>query len=247
MKIGIAQLRPVKGDIEKNIAIHKKTISIAVSKKADAIFFSELSITGYEPEFANELKIESNDKRFDVFQEISNSENIIIGLGAPTKFNEGVQISMLVFQPNLAIQKYAKQILHEDELPFFQNGDKQTIINNNEVKIAPAICYESLQIEHLENVIEIGANVYLASVAKSQKGIDKANAYFPSVAKRKSITILMSNCIGFCDTFESVGQSAVWDKKGNLIGQLSNNEAGILIYDTIGEHMEKIESLELVF
>ena len=26
----------------------------------------------------------------------------------------------------------------------------------------------------------------------------------------------MSNCIGFCDNFESVGQTSVWDEHGNL-------------------------------
>ena len=55
MKIALVQARPVKGDIEANIAAHKRLIGLAVLNGADMIIFPELSITGYEPELANEL------------------------------------------------------------------------------------------------------------------------------------------------------------------------------------------------
>ena len=40
--------------------------------------------------------------------------------------------------------------------------------------LAPAICFESLQPEHAESAASSGADVYLASVAKSPIGVDKA-------------------------------------------------------------------------
>lgn len=55
MKIAIAQTRPFKGDISANIETHKKLIELAISYKADTIFFPELSVTGYEPELAKDL------------------------------------------------------------------------------------------------------------------------------------------------------------------------------------------------
>ena len=235
MKIGIAQIQSVKGQIADNIALHQEAIALAARHKVQAIFFSELSLTGYEPSLANELKIEPSDKRLDVFQEISDAANIMIGLGVPTQFGEQVRISMLLFQPNQARQVYSKQLLHEDELPYFVNGDTQLLLPLNGMKIAPAICYESLQKQHLENALAKGATLYVASVAKSQKGMDKATAYFPAIAKEKNIPILMANSIGYCDNFESVGQSAVWNKEGQLIGQLSNKEAAVLMYDTIAD------------
>ncbi len=85
-------------------------------------------------------------------------------------------------------------------------------------KIVPAICYESLQTEHSENAKEIGAEIYVASVAKSQNGINKAMTHYPAVAKKFSMPVLMANCVGFCDNFESVGQSSVLTKQGNLAG-----------------------------
>jgi predicted amidohydrolase len=43
MRIGVAQTRPVKGDIRRNIAGHKALIRLAADYGADAIIFPELS------------------------------------------------------------------------------------------------------------------------------------------------------------------------------------------------------------
>lgn len=136
MKISVAQTRPVKGNNAANIETHKKLIDLAVLHNADAIFFPELSLTGYEPELAKELATNQDDKIFDDFQEISNDNNITIGLGMPTKANSGIQISISIFQPNTPRQTYSKQQLHADESPYFVSGDKQIILTIKNTKIA---------------------------------------------------------------------------------------------------------------
>lgn len=232
MKIAIAQTKPIKGDIPANINIHKKLIDLALSYKTGIIFFPELSLTGYEPELAKKLASNQDDKEFDIFQEISNKSEMAIALGLPTKANSGTRISMIIFQPGTARQTYSKQQLHADEFPFFVTGEQQIILTIDNKKIAPAICYESLQANHSENAHKLGAEIYAASVAKPQTGIDKAMIHYPEVAMKFSIPVLMSNCVGFCDNFESAGQSAVWTKKGNIAGQLDKKSEGILIFDT---------------
>lgn len=239
MKIAVAQTRPIKGDISANIKTHRKLIDLAISYKADAIFFPELSITGYEPELAKELVTNQDGKEFDNFQEISNKNKITIGLGMPTKSNSGIKISMIIFQPDTPRQTYSKQQLHSDEFPYFVNGEEQIILTVDNKKIAPAICYESLQTDHSVNAKKLGAEIYVASVAKSQNGIDKAMTHYPAVAKKFSMPVLMSNCVGFCDNFESVGQSSVWTKQGNLAGQLDEKSEEILIFDTETEKIIK--------
>jgi predicted amidohydrolase len=232
MKIAVGQTRPIKGDIFANIETHKKLIDLAISYKADTIFFPELSVTGYEPKLAKKLAINQDDKKLDDFQEISNKNKITIGLGIPTKTNSGIKISMLIFQPDAPRQTYSKQQLHSDELPFFINGEKQIILTVNNKKIAPAICYESLQTDHSEIAYRLGAEIYVASVAKSQNGIDKAMTHYPEIAKKFSMPVLMSNCVGYCDNFQSVGKTSVWTKQGDLVGQLDDKLEGILIFDT---------------
>lgn len=230
MKICVAQTRPIKGEIDKNIQIHKKFIDLATSKGANMIFFPELSLTGYEPKLAKHLATTQDDTRFDDFQKISDSHNITVGVGMPTKSNSGILISMIIFQPNKSRQTYSKQILHSDEFPYFVHGQQQIILTA-EKKIAPAFCYESLQLEHSERAFNSGVEIYIASVAKSANGVAKAIKHYPDIAKKYSMTVLMSNCLGPCDDFESVGKSAIWNKNGLLVEQLDETE-GILLYDT---------------
>ena len=55
---------------------------------------------------------------------------------------------------------------------------------------------------------------------------------YSKIASKYSISVLMSNCIGFCDDFESAGQTSIWDDNGILKGQLDNLNEGLLVYDT---------------
>ncbi|MFC2185718.1 carbon-nitrogen hydrolase family protein [Fulvivirgaceae bacterium LMO-SS25] len=239
MKICVAQTEPIKGNVSANIEAHKRFIELALTLNAEAIFFPELSLTGYEPEFAKRLATNENDNRLDIFQETSNKNNIIIGLGLPTATESQIRISMIIFEPNKPRQTYSKQQLHSDEFPYFENGVEQVIIKTEDRNIAPAICYESLQPTHSENAFKLGADIYLASVAKSANGVEKAYDHYPRVAKQYAMPVLMSNCVGFCDNFLSVGKSSVWTKKGELVGQLDDRTEGILFFDTETEEVKK--------
>ncbi len=239
MNIAIAQIKPVKGDIPANIEKHSKFIELASILNTDFIFFPELSLTGYEPELAVKLAVNKNDKRFDVLQQMSDQKMISFGVGVPTITQNGICISMIVFQPKQPRILYSKQQLHEDELPYFKNGNEQILITLKNQKIAPAICYESLQMNHADEAVKLGAQIYAASVAKSQNGINKAYAHYPNIAKKYKIPVLMSNCIGECDNFVSAGLSSVWNKEGELILQFDRQEEGIIIFDTETEKVSK--------
>jgi predicted amidohydrolase len=239
MKICIVQTKSEKGNVQKNIEDHLEFIERAIKLKADLIIFPELSITNYEPDLTTKLATDIESNIFSAFQEISNTDEIIIGIGMPTKATDGINISMLIFQPNSERTVYSKQMLHSDELPYFVCGKNQTFITINGVKIAIGICFETLQREHFLNAKNQGTDIYIASVAKPKGGIEKAYKHFPQIANEFNTPILMSNCVGHCDNFMSVGQSAVWNKKGELIEQLDANNQGLLIYDTQTEQTEK--------
>ena len=174
MKICLAQTRPISGDVQQNIDRHCEWIEQAVDESADAIFFSELSLTGYEPMLATELATTQYDTRFTIFQQLSNANQLIIGVGMPIRHDAGVQIGMLVFQPGRVPQTYAKQFIYPDEEPFFSCGNELIILTVGSYKIALAICYELSVPIHAETAHRNGANVYMASVAKSATGVVKA-------------------------------------------------------------------------
>lgn len=232
MKICITQSRSVKGNIPANVQNHIRFIEAADENGADAIFFPELSITGYEPTLAAKLSTSSSDSRFGIFQELSNQHSMVIGVGVPTPAEKGIYISLVVFQPNRAPAVYSKQNLHEDEVPYFVPGTNELMISLKGESIAPAICYESLLPKHSQKAFNAGAQLYMACVAKPLGGVQKAFAHFPLVAKQYDMNVLMANCVGYCDNFDSVGGSSVWNKKGELVAQLDGSHEGFIIFNT---------------
>ncbi len=205
---------------------------MASSLGAEAIFFPELSLTGYEPTLAKALAINQNDKRLKPFQKISDSSNIIIGVGAPTRHENGIYISMILFHPNLTRRVYSKQYLHEDEEPYFVAGKKSPLLQIKEHKIAIAICYEISIPAHSKNALENGATIYIASVAKFKNGIDKAKERLVKLAEQYSMAVLMVNSIGIADGQECAGNSSIWNERGLLLAQMDDSSEGLLILDT---------------
>ncbi|GAB4041288.1 carbon-nitrogen hydrolase family protein [Spirosoma jeollabukense] len=238
MKIGVAQIRPVKGDVQRNIDAHKKLVELAVFNGADMLIFPELSITGYEPELAKTLATTSDDSRFAVLQAHSDTNHMTIGVGMPTESESGIQISLLIFQPNTPRQTYSKQYLHADEEPYFVSGQQAVFLTINNTKIALAICYELSVSEHAQNAFESGAAVYIASVAKSADGVEKASKRLAAIASTYSMTVLMANCVGHCDNFDSAGNSSIWNDKGALMGHLNDTTEGILLIDTDTQELQ---------
>lgn len=232
MKIAVAQTRSEKGDITKNIEKHLRFTTFAIENGAALIVFPELSLTSYEPELAEALATTASDERLDVLQQASNVNGIIICAGLPTRHEEGNRISMVIFSPNEPRQVYSKQMLHSDELPYFTHGQGQLALNIGNSRIAPAICYESLQPEHATTVAKEGITVYMASVAKSANGVAKAFAHYPQIAKLHNMAVVMSNSIGPSDNFVGSGQSSAWTADGTLAGQLDADSEGILLFDT---------------
>lgn len=173
----------------------------------------------------------------DALQKLCNEYNIVIGAGLPINTLKGVNIGMIIFTPHCPRHVYSKQQLHADELPYFVEGEKQYIIEVGGEKVAPSICYESLQLTHSKNAKKLGATIYVASVAKSTEGINKANMHYPNIANRFLMPVLMSNCVGFCDNFQSAGCSSVWTKNGKKVAALDSSVEGLLTFDTNSENV----------
>lgn len=232
MKLIAAQISSIPGDIEANIAKHVRVVHSAAGKGADVVVFPELSITGYDSRRAGALALLAGDNRFDVFQALSEQYGILIAIGAPLKGAAGTEIGMLVFQPGRARAAYSKQLLHADELPFFTPGRCQQVFTQAGQVIAPAICYESLQPEHAEQAAALGARVYLASVAKSERGVRSAYGHYPVIARRHGMTVIMANCVGPAEDYMGAGQSAVWNGEGELVCGTDAFQESLVAYDT---------------
>ena len=233
MRICAVQHRPIPGNIAANLIKHLHFIEVAVGRRADLIFFPELSLTGYEPRLGRSLATDTSDPRLDIFQQRSDAHNIVIGVGLPISLGDEAQIGMVWFAPRVPRRTYAKQLLHGDEEPFFRPGDGQLLLKVADQTLAPAICYESLQPKHSADAAELGANIYLASVAKPARAMARAVMHYPAIARKYNMHVIMAACVGPSDNFMSVGQSAAWNNRGELLAQMDSESEGAVIADTV--------------
>ncbi|MEL7249518.1 MAG: carbon-nitrogen hydrolase family protein [Bacteroidota bacterium] len=231
MKIALAQCQPKAGDVAYNSEQHRNWIRKAQKAGADLVVFPELSLTGYEPDLAAELAVELTDELWQSWQQLSDELTISFGMGMPIRMNEGIVIGLVLFQPQQPHRIYAKQYLHVDEEPYFVPG---TVWDGYWAKhqLAFAICYEISVPAHAEQAVRNQAQLYLASVAKFENGIASSNARLAQLARTHRIHTMMVNAVGPADNGLCVGQTAVWDREGQVINQLGAKEEACLLLDT---------------
>jgi predicted amidohydrolase len=237
MKICAAQTRPIPGDVSGNIIAHQRLIELAAARGAEVIIFPELSLTGYEPTLARELALRPGDPRLEIFQKLSDSKGIRIGIGAPTTSESGLHISLLLFQPRQPQRIYSKTYLHADEEPFFVPGQNSPHWQMADARLALAICYEISVADHLHTALQNHPEIYVASVAKFARGIDQALERLANIAREHSLIVLMANSVGPADGNECAGRTSIWNRRGELLGQLDGTHEGILMIDTETEEM----------
>lgn len=231
MKIAAIQLKPRAGEVAANTARHLMFIELAASQGAQLVLFPELSLTGYEPRLAAALAMTPDDPSLAPLQACCDRLNVLVGVGAPLRAGAQVRIGMVWLRPRRSRLSYTKQLLHADETPYFSGGDEQLVLELGGRKLAPAICYESLQPSHAACAAKLGAEVYLASAAKPAHAMAKAMQHYPTVASQHKMFVIMSNCVGPCDDFTSVGGAAAWGPSGQALGQIDSEAEGALVVD----------------
>ena len=231
MRVALAQTRPIKGDFLGNIEQHERFVNTAVSHHTDLIIFPELSLTGYEPALAKQLATHPDDGRLAPLQTLSDAHQITIGVGLPTKSDGGICIGLVLIRPFAPRQTYAKKHLFPDEEPYFVSGENLPALTMKDTAVALAICYELSVVGHAEQAFLAGADLYLASVAKSARGVENASKRLSGLAQKHAKFAMLVNGVGPSDNFVSAGNSSIWNPQGHLIAQLDNTNEGMIIFD----------------
>lgn len=231
MILAAAQTKPKRGDIDANLLDHYRLIELAVQNGAQLIAFPEMSITGYEREHAQKLAFQKEDSRLDHLKKLASQNNIIIVAGAPIQIGNEMLIGEFVIAPD-SVSIYTKQFLHEGEDEFFQSSfDYNPMITIEEQKISFAICADIDNPLHPESASKRATDIYIASIFFSPNGIPNAYRDLQNYAQKHKMNVLMSNFSGESWGYPSAGQSAFWNNKGELVGQMNDSDSGLLIVE----------------
>lgn len=228
MKVAVAQISSVKGDIKVNISTHLRVIETASKLGIDFVVFPELSLTGYEPELASELAFSEDYKRLLPLIKSAASSKIHIGIGAPILSCGLPYLGLFIIHPTSVIESYKKIHLHPGEENFFRNGEQHHLLEIEGVKIANAICADTNQVGHAKTCVDLGANVYMAGVLISKNGYDADTATLKTCSQEHGILVAMANYNKTTGDLAAVGKSAIWFK-GELLASANTTQSALVI------------------
>ncbi|WDP91488.1 MAG: carbon-nitrogen hydrolase family protein [Desulfobacter sp.] len=210
-KLAVAQVPSVKGDVSANIQTHLGAVGKAAQIGVSYIVFPELSLTGYEPELAENLAFSKKDPRLTPLIDAAKNHKIHIVAGAPLQAEGRPRIGEFIFSPHGGTETYAKMNLHPGEEQYFSVGGEYHSVNTGGQKIFNAICADTNNTRHAQICAQMGATVYIAGVLISASGYDADTQKLAAYSKAHGCLVAMANHNQPTGGWVPVGKSAIWD------------------------------------
>tara|TARA_R110001583_G_scaffold112917_2_gene263050 strand:- start:2648 stop:3424 length:777 start_codon:yes stop_codon:yes gene_type:complete len=225
LRIALAQISLISGDVDANIKSHLKVIKRASSLKITYLVFPELSLTGYEPRLASQLAFSDTDSRLQPLIDAAIKYQITIAVGAPllnsSAHSSLPSIGLIMINVQGEIQTYQKMHLHQSEEAYFSAGSQPHIITFHDTKIANAICADSNDATHCRTYAELGASVYIAGSMITAGGYKADTDKLQAHARDHNMLVALANydasTTPFSDGWAPIGKSAFWTNKGLLV------------------------------
>ena len=226
-----AQFEPAPGKVEANMEKHLAFAQRAALKGAQILIFPELSITGYEPELAQELAFSQDDVRLLPLIKAAQESAVTLVAGLPLLLHGKLHIAACICAPNGSLSFYTKHHLHDGEERFFEPGSLNPQLEINGKKVALAICADTAHSIHPRNAARDGADVYAAGIFFTPNGYDADAVLLQSYAQEHQMAVVIANFIGRSGGFDAAGRSAAWASSGQRVGELSPDREELLLVE----------------
>lgn len=238
LRIAIAQLNPVLGDIKGNLAKAREARADAARQGADLVLYTELFISGYPPEdlVLKRAFIRSCEKAVQDFALDTADGGPGVIIGTPLKRETGLHNSVMVLDGGKVIAERFKVDLPNygefDEKRVFQAGPMPGPVNFRGVRIGIPIC-EDIWGDHdvCETLAESGAEI-LCVPNGSPYYRGKVDVRY-QVALRQVIEtglpLVFANQLGGQDDLIFDGASFAFNADKNLAFQMSQFEEQLIV------------------
>lgn len=144
VKISLAQVNPVLGDVEKNMNKHLEFIEKSINENSNMVVFPELSMSGYRlRDLIESVAIEATDKFFEPI--INKSKFIDIAFGFVERGEDKNTYNSAMYASKGSIVNVYRKIYPPthgmfEELRFVGRGDKIEVFDTAYGKVSMIIC-----------------------------------------------------------------------------------------------------------
>jgi NAD+ synthase (glutamine-hydrolysing) len=224
LRIAIAQMNPVVGDVEANVTHMLELCRRAHDAlRADLVIFPELALCGYPPEdlllhrgFARDVA-----EALDRLGRSLNGMSVLVGY--PEYDGDTLHNSAILLRPNDAPVIYRKQNLPNygvfDEKRYFQPGDAPCVVEMHGVKLGITICEDIWGAAVARDTAAAGAEVLL-SINGSPYDTGKLarrEAVLRERVAETGLPVIYVNLVGGQDELVFDGGSMAFDAAGELV------------------------------
>lgn len=242
MKIALAQSKIIWEDKGKNTANAVEYIMRAKSAEAEAVFFPEMSLTG----FSMNIKVTAEKDEYTVrsFRELAARYHMAIGIGWTKRVGESAENHYTVIDSEgTVLSDYVKihPFSYAGEDQFFIPGNKITNFNLGNYIWSNFICYD-LRFPELFQIASRRAEVILVPANWPKKREDHWKSLLTARAIENQCYILAINCVGLVNGIEYNGGSCGISPDGRILDVLEGKEGIIFI-----ELLEDVKELRKIF
>jgi NAD+ synthase (glutamine-hydrolysing) len=257
MKIGICQINPTVGAIDKNKQLILDYYDKSISNGAELVVFPELAVTGYPPQdlLLRDRFLTSAAAALD---EIANHTSVPMILGSTLVENNNLFNCSFICENGKILGHYKKILLPTydvfDEDRYFKSGNKTSTfelkISNESKRVGLQICEDlwdqNYSIDLAESIKDANADMIInisASPFGDDRLIERSNLIQEKVQKT-GLPFIYCNLVGAQDELIFDGQSLVYDHEGSLIAKGKAFNEDLMIVDFDESSKIKLNSLD---
>jgi NAD+ synthase (glutamine-hydrolysing) len=256
VRLALAQLNAVVGDLGGNRAKILDTLADARRAGADLVLFPELAVTGYPPEDLLLRPGFLKAARASLEQIAAATDGITALVGCPL-FDRDLANACAVLSGGELRAVYRKHFLPNygvfDEHRYFAEGRELLALRLGDVLVGPTVCEDIWQPGPPATDLALAGVQLLVNVSASPFHVGKAEEreeMLVTRARDNASYLAFCNLVGGQDELVFDGHSVVLDDEGEVIARAPGFEEALLVVDVdpteaIGRRLRDVRRREL--
>ena len=237
MRLALAQINPVVGDLDGNRALILGRLAEAKSNGADLVLFPELAVTGYPPEdlLLRPGFVRAAEESVERIARESRGTTLLVG--AP-RFDRDLYNACYVCSGGEVKAVYRKRFLPNygvfDEDRYFAPGRDLILLEHGKTLVGPTVCEDMWQPGPPATELALAGAELLVNISASPfyVGRDREREeMFVTRARDNSCFIAFCNTVGGQDELIFDGHSCVIDDEGTVLARAPGFEEALLVVD----------------